>query len=305
MIRYIVRRIGESLLTLVAVSMATFVILQLMPFNLAYIYAGPRASPGTAAAIAKALGLNLPVPVQYLLWLKQLAVSGGALAFQWAPPTLELLFFGSGLALVVALAVSYLQAQHPRSFFDRATSFVIYVLYTFPSFWVGFVLIYIFAIQLLWLPATGPSLDPQSQVFGQWVLYMILPVVTLALTTIATWSTYFRSAIEEALRSDYVRTARAKGLPEEQVALRHVLRNAALPMLTIAGMSLPSLFNNVIVIEMIFGMRGLGSMLVFSLTGFNYGIAVDLVFVIGTITVLGSLLVDIFYALADPRIQFS
>ncbi|MDA8346769.1 MAG: ABC transporter permease [Thermaerobacter sp.] len=304
MARYVARRVGEAVFTLFVVSVAAFVLLKLMPFNLAAIMAGPRASPGTVAQIAQGMGLDQPLPIQFLLWLHQLASGGAALAWQYAPPSLELLFLGSALAAFCAFWIAYVQAKRPRTLFDRAASLITFILFTLPSFWVGFVLIFVFGLQLLWLPAVGPNLDPSSQGFSNWIVEMILPVVTLAITTIATWTTYFRGAIDEALRSDYIRTARAKGLPEDRVIVVHVLRNALLPAITIAGLSLPSLFNNVIVIEWIFAMQGLGSALVYALVAFNYGVAVDLVLVIGAVTICGSLVADLLYAVADPRIKF-
>ena len=300
--QYIARRLGEALLTLVAVAFAAFVLLHLLPYNVAAIMAGPKASPAQVAEVAAAIGQNLPLPVQFMRWFAQLAAGGLSLATAQALPTLELLGLGSGLALVLALGLVFIQVRFPGSLLDRLLASVAYVLYTLPSFWVGFILMYYFAIELLWLPAQGPSLNPPSQ--HSWWLYMILPVVTLALTTISAWSTSVRAAVEEALQSDYVRTARAKGASERVVFRRHVLRNALLPLITTAGMSLPGLFNNVIAIEWLFTMQGLGSGLIDALITFDYGTAVDLVFVIGAVTVLGSLVADLLYLLADPRIQY-
>jgi peptide/nickel transport system permease protein len=299
---YIARRLGEALITLLTVGLAVFLLLHLMPYNVAAILAGPQASPSQVAQVAAAIGQNLPLPMQFIRWLGQLAAGGFYLAVGRAMPTLELLALGSGLAMVAALGLGWVQVHLPDSLLDRVASSLAFVLYTLPSFWIGFILIYFFAIDLLWLPAQGPSLNPPSQ--QQWLLYMILPVVTLALTTIATWSTSVRAAIEESLRSDYVRTARAKGASERAIFRHHVLRNVLLPLITTAGMSLPTLFNNVIAIEWLFTMRGLGSGLIDALTAFDYGTAIDLVFVIGAVTVLGSLLADLLYLLADPRIQY-
>ncbi len=299
---YVVRRLGEAALTLVAVSLAAFALLHLMPYNIAAIMAGPKASPAQVAQVAAAIGQNLPLPLQFLRWLAQLVSGGVYLAAVQAMPTLELLALGSALALVLAVGLGWLQVRFPDSLLDRLATTVAFVLYTVPSFWIGFILIYFFAIDLLWLPAQGPSLNPASQ--HQWLLYMILPVVTLALTTIATWSTGVRGAIDEALHSDYVRTARAKGASERVVFRRHVLRNVLLPLITTAGMSLPTLFNNVVAIEWLFSMQGLGSGLINSLVAFDFGTAVDLVFVIGAVTVLGSLAADLLYLMTDPRIQY-
>ena len=300
--QYVARRLGEAVLTLVAVALAAFLLLHLMPFNVAAILAGGQASPAQVAQVAAAIGQNLPFPDQFVRWFVQLAAGGWSIAVAKALPTLELLALGGGLALLFALGLASIQVRCPGSLLDRLLASVAYVLFTLPSFWVGFILIYYFGIELLWLPAQGPSLNPPSQ--QDWWLYMILPVVTLAFTTIASWSTSVRSAVEEALRSDYVRTAQAKGASRSRVFRRHVLRNAMLPLITTGGMTLPSLLNNVIAIEWLFSMRGLGSGLIYALTAFDYGTAVDLVFVIGAVTVLGSLVADLLYLVADPRIQY-
>ncbi|MDA8344854.1 MAG: ABC transporter permease [Thermaerobacter sp.] len=251
------------------------------------------------------MGPDLPLPLQYLRWLN-LLIQGGGLAsgFSLAPPTIELLL-GGGIALVLALGVALLQERVRGSFWDYAMGLIAYTLYTFPSFWLGLVLIYFFAFELFWLPGSGPYSGPGSAGLLRWAYYMVLPVVSIGLTTPATWSTHFGPAIEEAMQSDYVRTARSKGMSEGRILVRHVLRNALLPIITVMGMPFPSMFNNVIVIAWVFHMQGLGSGLLGSLIGMNYGAAVDLVFVISAVTVLGSLVADLLYAFADPRIQFS
>jgi len=300
--QYLARRLLEAALAVLVVALLVFGLFHLMPYNVAAILAGPRATAAQVAATAAALGLNLPLPLQFLRWLGDLASGGMALAVQMAMPTLELLLLASAVGLALALGLAELQVRAPGSVWDRLAATAAYVLYTLPSFWVGFILIYFFAIELLWLPATGPTLDPASQ--RAWPLYMVLPVLTLALTTIATWSGGVRAAIEESLRSDYVRTARAKGASERRLFRRHILRNALLPVITTAGMSLPGLFNNIIAIEYLFAMPGLGAGLIGALIAFDFGTAVDLVVVIAVVTVLGSLVADVCYVLADPRIQY-
>ncbi len=301
---YLAGRLMQVVLTLLGVSLVTFALVHAMPGNLAQEMLGRQATPERVRQLTRLLGIDQPLPVQYLRWLGVLLSPAelrglGAVTV----PTLELLGIAGGIALFVALGVASLQARLRGSFLDRLLGIVTYALYTLPSFWVGLMLLWWFADWLLWLPATGPQ--PAGQGVASWWLRMILPVLTLVLATVASWSTLFRAAIEDALRSDYVRTARAKGLSERQVLRRHALRPAALPVITVVGMSLPTMFNNVVAIELVFAMTGLGSTLVSAVWGLQYGTAGYLVLVIAAVTALGSLIADVLYAFADPRIQFA
>ncbi len=304
---YLLRRVTRALITLFVVTVITFTILHTIPANIGWILLGKHATTAKAAALDRKLGLTLPLPIQYVRWLVLLIEGGGLLQnlSLVAPPTLEYLALAGGFALLVAVLSATLQALYPGSTLSRWLSAASYIVSTIPSFWIGLLLIYIFAMTLIWLPGNGPYPGPLSQGLVNWLVYMILPAVTLAMPTVAGWSAVFRTAIEEALGSDYVRTTRAQGYSEHRILVRHVLRNSLLPIITIAGMSLPALFNNIVVLELIFHMQGLGSALIGSLFAFNYGETVNLVLVIGMITVFGNLLADVLYAVADPRIRFS
>ncbi len=306
MLRFALRRISGALVAIFFVTLVTFLFLHLLPGDPAWALLGRDATPARAAALAAQMGLNLPLPLQYLRWVGLLVRGGGvASGFFLVMPTLEFIVCGGGIALLLAFGVAVLQERYRGSFADHAAGLVAYIFYTFPSFWLGLILIYIFAFRVFWLPGSGPFGGPGSAGLAGWAYYMILPVATLALTTVATWSTHFRAAIAEAMRSDYVRTARAKGAGDGRILTRHVLRNVLLPIVAVIGMSIPSMFNNVVVLEWVFHMQGLGSGLLGSLIGMDYGFAVDIVFVIGLMTVVLSLLSDMLYAVVDPRIQFS
>lgn len=304
-LRYLMGRAVQLLLTLLVVSAATFLLLHMLPGNLPLEMLGRQATPARVRLLARLLGVNLPLATQYTRWLGLLFSPGDLReVLSVTLPTLELLSLGGGAALLTSLGLASLQARLRGSLLDRALGIVAYLFYTLPSFWVGLMLVWLFADMLPWLPATGPRPVPGQDVLSWW-LRMILPVATLALATVASWSTLFRAAIEDALRSDYVRTARAKGLSERQVVRRHALRPAALPVITVVGMSLPTMFNNVVAIEIVFSMAGLGSSLVGAIGGLQYGVAGYLVLVIAAVTAVGSLCADTLYAFADPRIQFA
>lgn len=305
LVRFLLGRALQVVLTLLTVSIVAFLLLHMLPGSLPAEMLGRQATPARVRLLAHLLGIDEPLPVQYLRWLA-LLFSRGVLQeiASIAMPTLELLLLGGGVALLASLAIAGLQARLRGSLLDRALGIAAYALYTLPSFWVGLMLLWLFADMLLWLPATGPLPTPGQGVLAWW-LSMVLPVATLALATIASWSTLFRAAIEDALRSDYVRTARAKGLSDRQVVRRHALRPAALPVITVVGMSLPTMFNNVVAIEIVFSMAGLGSSLVGAVGALQYGVSGYLVLVIAALTAAGSLAADILYAFADPRIQFA
>ncbi len=304
LLRYLLGRAVQVVLTLLAVSLLTFILLHTLPGSLPLEMLGREATPARVRVLTRLLGVDLPLPLQYLRWIGLLLAPGELRQVTAiAVPTLELLALGGGVALMSSLSIASLQARLRGSLLDRALGIAAYVLYTLPSFWVGLMLVWIFADWFLLLPATGPL--PAGQSAASWWLRMILPVLTLALATIASWSTLFRAAIEDALRSDYVRTARAKGLGEREVLRRHALRPAALPVITVVGMSLPTMFNNVVAIEIVFSMMGLGSGLVGAISGLQFGVAGYLVLVIAAVTAVGSLIADMLYALADPRIQFA
>ncbi|MDA8345267.1 MAG: ABC transporter permease [Thermaerobacter sp.] len=305
--KYILARAVRAILTFFLVTVITFVLLHSTPGDIGWILLGRHATLARAAALDRQLGLDLPLPVQYVRWLNML-IQGGGLGHNLsaaAVPTLEYLAFGGGFSLLVAVFLATLQARFPATKFDRFSSGAVYFASTLPSFWIGLVLIYVFAMQLLWLPGNGPYAAPAAEGPLHWLFYMVLPTIALVVPTVASWSGLFRAGVEEALRADYVRTARAQGYSELVVLFRYVLRNALLPIITVAGMSLPTLFNNIVVLEMIFHMNGLGSFLVGSLFSFNYNEAVDLILIISMITVGGNLLADVLYSVADPRVRYS
>ena len=304
MITYTLKRIGQALITLVGISLVLFLLLKLYGGDPGWIMLGRFATPAKVHRLDLALGVLQPWPMQYLHWLQLLFTGGLSNTFAVLPPTLLLFVLGGGLGLVLAVAAALVQARYPRTWLDHLTAIGSLVFYALPSFWLGLVLFLIFAVELMWLPMVPPGFTPGGQGLVGWALAMVLPVVTLALTTVSGWSMHLRAAMEESLVSDYVRTARAKGLPERLVQRRHVLRSARLPLLAMIGMSFPVLFSNLIAIQAVFGLAGIGGMLLVAIEYRLYGMVLNLVFVIGIITVLANLLVDMLAAASDPRVRF-
>ncbi len=304
MIAYILRRMAQAVLTLGAISLVLFLILKLYGGDPAWIMLGRFATPAKVHALDQALGVLQPWPVQYLDWLRQLFAGGLSSTFAVLPPTILYFVLGGGLGLMLAVLVALVQASHPGSWLDHLTSVGSLVFYAFPSFWLGLVLFLIFAVQLGWLPLVAPGMPPGGQGPLGWTLAMILPVLALALTGVSTWSMHLRAAMEDALASDYVRTARAKGVPERLVLRRHVMRQALLPLLTMIGMSFPVLLSNLIVLQQVFGLTGIGGLLEGAILYRLFGLLLNTVFVIGVITILANLVVDLLAALSDPRVRF-
>jgi peptide/nickel transport system permease protein len=307
MMRYIASRTAIALLSLMAISLAVFGLLHLDAATPAAAILGIRHdTPANIAALNRAMGLNLPVPVQYAHWLSTFTRPHGAgtrILLGNLPVTLELLGLGMGFSLLLGAWVALYQVQRPGSRGEKALTAATYIMSAVPGFWLAIILVWIFTLNFLWLPPPGPPL-PDQMGFWWWARFETLPVATIALTTVGYWSRQFRSALEEALRSEYVRTARAKGLPERRILYRHVLRNAVLPLIALAGLSLPNALNTVIAVEVIFYLPGAGRLLINSVNGLFFTTATSVAMVLALVTVGANWLADISYSLIDPRIEY-
>jgi peptide/nickel transport system permease protein len=303
MTRYAATRVAQAILSLIAVSVVIFLLMKLYPGDPGSILLGRQATPAKVRALDRMLGLDLGWPQQYLVWLRLLFAGGLSGAFGALPSTLLLLALGGGLGLAISMSVAIRQARFPGSWLDRITSFLAQLFYAFPSFWLAELLYWWLGMELGWIPLVPPGYLG-NQGLGDWALYMSIPVLTVALTTVAGWSIHLRAAMEESLLSDYVRTARAKGQTERLVIRRHVVRNSVLPLLSILGMSFPVLLSNLMVVQAYMGVQGIGGALMGALFTRAYGTVLNLVMVVGIVTVALNLLTDLLSAAADPRIRF-
>ena len=303
MTRYVGKRCLQALLTLIIVSLVVFALMKLYPGDPGAILLGRHATPAKVRQLDLMLGVQLSWPQQYLSWLRLLFAGGLSSAFSVLPTTLLLLALGGGIGLALAVGLALLQSRFPGSPLDRITSFTALLFYTFPSFWLAALLFLWFGFDLGWVPIVPPGYLGNRD-FADWLLSLAIPVLTVALTTVAGWSVHVRAALEESLMSDYVRTARAKGVSERRLLRRHVLRNAMLPLLAILGISFPVLLSNLIVVEAEVGMQGIGGALFGALYMRAYGSVLNLVMVVGLVTVVLNLIADVLSAVADPRIRF-
>jgi peptide/nickel transport system permease protein len=316
MLRFLLGRLGQSLVLLLIISLIGFCVLMLAP-------GGPMSkfalTPGISKAdldrIAHQMGLDRPILVQYLDWLWGLVRGDWGNSFRDGRSVLAiigehvfatLLLMGSSTVISIALGVwiGMRSAVKRYSTFDYAATFATMIALSIPTFWFGLVAIYIFSLNLGWFPA-GNMYTIGDQSFLDYLHHLVLPSMVLALVNIAIWSRYMRSSMLEAIGQEFVKTARAKGVPERVVMRRHVARNALLPMITLAGMQVPQLLGGALVAETVFTWPGMGRLFLDSLGYSDYPVIMGLLMFSAILTVIGTLLADLLTAFVDPRIRLA
>lgn len=309
---FLLRRIAQAAVVLIGVTLVVFVLERLTPGSLAHAVLGPHASPQAVAAFDAANGLNHPVVLQYLdfVWhllqgnlgySYRLNQSVGSLIAHELPNDLILVGLGFVLALAVALPLGIAQAARRNLPVDHLATGAALALYSMPSYWLALLLIAALSLGAhIFPPEAGQSsatagilADPRG---------LVLPVLTLTLVNIAWFSRYMRSAAIDTLAQDYVRLARAKGLPERLVLTRHVARNSLLAIVTLLGMSVPLLLSSGLVVEYVFNVPGVGLSYYTAAANADYPVELGVTVIVGLATVLGSLAADLGYALLDPRV---
>lgn len=310
---YLLRRVGQSVLVVIGVTLIVFALEHLTPGSLARAILGPRASHAAIAAFDRANGLNHSVVVQYLDFLGRLLhgdlgysyrlnQSVDSLIATQAPNDLVLVGLGLGFALAIALPLGIAQAVRRGRALDQVATGAAFALYSMPSYWLALLLVAGLSIGARLFPpevAQSASLgallsDPRG---------LVLPVLTLTLVNVALFSRYMRSAAIDTLAQDYVRLARAKGLPSRLVLSRHVLRNSMLTVTTLIGLSIPALLTTGLVVEYVFNVPGVGLSYYTAAVNADYPVELGITVIVGLVTVLGSLLADLSYAVLDPRVR--
>ncbi len=303
--RYIGQRLLAAVVTLLGISLIIFFMVRLLPGDPARIIAGLLASEADVARIRSQLALDKPVPVQYVLFLSDLAQGNLGISartsepvlkevLQRLPATIELAIISSLLATVLGILGGVVAAVRQYSKLDYLISFGTLFGVSMPVYWLGLMLIIVFAVHLHWFPAAGAE-RPTS---------FILPSLTLAAFSIALVARMTRSSMLEVLRQDYVRTARAKGLGEEFVIYRHALKNALIPVVTVVGLQFGTLLGGAVLTESVFGWPGIGLLLVDSIFARDYPMVQGIVLMFAFLFILVNLAVDIIYAYIDPRIRY-
>lgn len=314
MLRYIARRLLLTVPILFVITVATFTLMSLVIGDPVLLILGPEgnADQATIERLRQQLGVNRPLPVQYTDWLRHVLTGDFGRSFRSPisvreavlarlPVTLELTLLALVVALAVAIPLGIVAALRPGSRRDLGLSGIAVINLSVPNFWLGIILIYLFALKLRVLPSAG--FVPLTTSPLQNLKYMVLPTLTLSMALIGSLTRYTRAVMVDVLEQDYVRTARAKGLRAITVMRRHALANALIPVITIVGLELAGLFGGAVVTETIFSLPGLGTLLTDSVLGRDLPIVQGVVLFITVAVVLTSLVVDILYACLDPRVR--
>jgi peptide/nickel transport system permease protein len=309
---FLLRRLGQSVIVMIGVLLVVFLVSHLLPGGPRSLL-GLQANPVTVKQFYVANGYNRPLPVQFVLYVKRLFTGNLGFSYHYNEPVSTLIgqdlpksVLMVGLAYVVGLAVALpigaLQAVRHNKPVDYVLTGGSLVAYSMPTFWLGLLTILIFAVKLRLLPAEAPQGATTSAMLSD-PKGLILPVLTLAAGTVAVFSRFMRASALEVLIQDYVRTARGKGMAERRVLARHVLRNAILPTITLIGLSLPAVLSGAIVTESVFNYPGMGLLFWNAALSHDYPLLLGFTVVVAAATIIGSLLADILYGFADPRLR--
>lgn len=312
---YVVRRFIQAIPTLIGITVVSFILVHVVPGGPAQAMLGPKATPARVAAINREFGLNQPLFIQYYQWVVALIHGNLGVSYFYnlsvrqlllitLPRTMAIVATSVLFSHVGAILLGCIQAYWRDTWFDHVTTAVLYFFYSMPTFWLAIVVLLVFAIYLNAFPSGGITDPTGAQNFGDWASHVTLPVFTLVIATMAGWTRFMRTTMVDALVQDYIRTARAKGLPEFLVVFKHALRNALLPLITLFGYNIPSLFAGALFIEVVFNYPGMGLLLYNSAIKRDYPIIMAGVLVTGVLVIAGNLMADILYAVVDPRIRY-
>ena len=315
MISYLVRRLVTSVIVVIGVSIFIFILLHAIYPSPARDVLGLQAKPAAIAAFNKQNGYDDPVIVQYLRYMNNLL--HGNLGYSYAENQSVLALFKervarsvylSGvsllIAVLIALPLGIFQAVKRNSIGDNVATSAAFILYSMPSFFLGLILIQVFALSFPIFNFEASQSTNVWVVMGDWYS-MTLPIFTLALIEVAAFSRYMRSSSMDVLAQDYIKVARAKGLPERLVLTRHLVRNASLPMVTLIGLSLPALLAGNLIVESLFNYQGLGLLFYESLQKVDYPVMLAYTLASAILVVVGNLVADIALTIADPRIRLA
>ena len=318
--KFVAQRFLQLIPLLIGISLISFFVMHLAPGDPTALFIDPNVKPEELARVRANWGLDQPVYIQYFKWL----ANAGKLDFgvsyitgqpvineigERLPATLLLMISSMILTFLIAVPIGVYSAVKKGTWFDNLFTVFSFAGMAIPAFWLALMLMLLFSVQLGWLPAVGmfsPLIKEGS--LGVRILdllkHMILPLFSMTVLSLAGISRYQRAAMLEVLNQDFIKVARAKGLPERIVIFKHALRNALIPIVTVLGLSLPDLFGGAFVIETVFAWPGMGRLGVQSIFQRNYPDIMGIVMLSAVLIILGNLLADIGYALVDPRIRY-
>lgn len=313
---YIGRRLLQTVPLLFGISIVLFAVIQAAP-------GGPEASlletgrfidPEVIEAYRERLGVDQPVPVQYFRWITA-AVTGdlgvsfsttrpvGEMIAERLPATLELMGSAFLLAALMAAALGIFSAMRPYTLLDHTATGVSFLGIAMPVFWFALILQLVFAVWLGWLPVAGTETVGDTSLFDH-LRHLVLPAIVLSFRYVAGWSRYLRGSLLGVLKTDYIRTARAKGLPEHKVVGVHALRNALIPVVSVMALNLADLFSGAVITETVFAWPGIGRMFVQAMFARDYPLLMGILLLGSTMVVVFNLAADVVYGLLDPRIRY-
>lgn len=314
--RFLLHRTLQLIPLLILTTIVSFGVMQLAPGGPLSAY---EHSPSMTAAQLKIikhdLGLDQPVPVQYLHWVAGIvrgqwgySLQSGAgvatLITQRLGNTLELVGMAFLFALIVAVLLGVLSSVRQYSLFDYTATFFSFVAYSTPVFWLGLMAQLFFAVRLGWLPTAGMYTEGATITLADSLKHLLLPGVVLSLGLVAGWSRYLRSSMLDVLHMDYIRTAWSKGLPARVVILKHALRNALIPLVTVVALDIPLLFTGALIVEVVFSWPGEGRLFYDALQNRDYPVLMGVLLISAFLILFSNLLADILYALLNPRVQY-
>ena len=320
---YILRRILSIIPMLFGISIITFSVIHLAPGKPTQLMTAlnPKVSLEVRERLEKLYGLDKPLPVQYLEWLKRMIKLDFGKSFidgrnvsdkikERLPITLSINILSLLIILGIAIPIGVISAVKQYSSLDRFTTFIVFIGFAIPSFWLALLLMYLFGVKLNLLPISGLyswnfSSLPFSEKISDLAKHLILPVSVASFGGLAGFSRYTRGNMLEVIKQDYIKAARAKGLPERVVIYRHGLKNALLPVITLIGLSIPGLIGGSVIMESVFAIPGMGRLFYESAMSRDYSVVMGILTIGAFLTLFGNLVADILYAWVDPRIRYS
>ena len=328
MTRYVARRLLGAIPLVLGIATIVFFVVNLAPGDPALRYVSPNLSAETLDQIRVNMGLDRPIHIRYVKWIAALTRGDFGYSFSgnrpvlhiiqdFLPNTLLLSATAVGIAFVLGVLLGVVQAVRQYSLLDSVSSVVALFFYSMPSFWLALMMVLTFSYFArnvwewpIWFPASGmmdvaayPFMSPLAKVQDR-IMHLVLPATSLALVLAAGIARFTRGSMLEVIRQDFVRTARAKGLSERSVVLKHALRNGVIPVITLLGLYLPFLFSGTVFIESVFAWPGMGKLLVDAIAQRDYPVIMGASLVFATMVVIGNLVADLLYAFVDPRIRY-
>ncbi|MDO7906178.1 ABC transporter permease [Paenibacillus sp. JX-17] len=314
MTEYLIRRVLQSLLVIFLITLVTFGLIHAAPGGPTKMMLSPGLSQEALDMQAHNLGLDKPLPVQYLNWVGGLLKGDLGFTFKNHLPVGQVLWPTVGntlilmsvawiFSMIIAIPWGIYNSTREYGFSDQTSSFISYIGFAMPTFWFGILLQEYFSLKLDWLPLSDMYAMGNEGNIGDLFMHMILPISVLTLGFLASYVKYSRASMLEVLEQDYIRTARAKGVPERKVVFRHALRNALIPIITILGLDLPILVGGATLTETVFNWPGMGRLFVEMANAREYSVLMAITIITAVVVVIGNLIADILYAVVDPRVQ--